>query len=76
MPAAKDGKYDEAISEYRQSLAIWPVPAAYEGLGFALLAKDDTTGAIDSFRSALKIMPDYRRVFITTSLFALAKHAI
>jgi len=68
-----DGKFDEAIAQYRQSLAIWPVPAAYEGLGFALLAKDDTTGAIDSFRSALKIMPDYARFHYDLAL-ALAKH--
>jgi tetratricopeptide (TPR) repeat protein len=54
-----DGKFDEAISEYRQSLAINPVPAAYEGLGLALLGKGDTAGATEPFRQALAMMPDY-----------------
>jgi len=54
------GRFDEAITHYRQSLLIKPDnPGAHYSLGFALQSKGSLDEAIAHYRCALQLNPDY-----------------
>jgi tetratricopeptide (TPR) repeat protein len=54
------GRFDEAISHYRQSLLIKPDDAgAHYSLGFALQSKGSLDEAITHYRRALQLDPEY-----------------
>ncbi|HAR41315.1 MAG TPA: hypothetical protein DCS07_01580 [Bdellovibrionales bacterium] len=57
---AEDGKVDEAMVHYRESLRIRPAnPAAHNNLGVALKGKGQIEEAINHFVEALKIRPGF-----------------
>ncbi|WP_437186072.1 tetratricopeptide repeat protein [Planctomicrobium sp. SH668] len=54
-------KAAEAIADYRQVVQKAPEnPMAYADLGFALFFTKDYSGALDSFRTALRLNPNLR----------------
>ncbi len=54
------GRFDEAIHEFRQAVALKPNYAdAYVNLGVALSNKGDLDGAADQFRLALTLEPKH-----------------
>jgi len=57
---ASQGKLDEAIYQFRESIRISPGYAkAYNNLGNALLYQGRLEEAIASYREALRLNPDY-----------------
>jgi len=58
------GFSDEAISTYRQAIALKPDYAeAYYNMGIALKAKGQFDDAIKSYRQAIAIKPDYAETY-------------
>lgn len=57
-------RYDEALKNYRQALAIDPSYAeAHNNLGGALKDKGDFTAAIESYRAAIRLKPEYAEAY-------------
>ena len=57
---ASEGKLDEAIHQFRESIRISPDYAkAHNNLGNTLLYKGRLDEAIASYREALRLNPDY-----------------
>jgi tetratricopeptide (TPR) repeat protein len=57
---ASQGKLDEAIYQFRESIRISPDYAkAYNNLGNTLLYQGRVDEAIASYREALRLNPDY-----------------
>jgi Flp pilus assembly protein TadD len=56
---AAQGRFDEAIDQYRHALALKPtIDRTHSLLGSALLARGDRAGAIEEFHTALSLNPD------------------
>jgi tetratricopeptide (TPR) repeat protein len=55
----RQGKYDEAIEKFRESLALFPLfPTAQQGLGDAWLAKGEVAQAAAHYEEALRMNPN------------------
>lgn len=55
----EDGRIDQAIGRFQQAVEIYPrVYNGYPSLGYALLAKGDSYGAIDAFGRATSLFPE------------------
>lgn len=54
-----EGKYDEALQNLNQSIAVFPTSTAYYYQGQALQAKGRLQEAGDAYRRALRISPQY-----------------
>jgi len=70
------GKVDEAISHFYQSIKIFPnCPDVHNSMGLALLEKGKLDGAITYFTNALKLKPDYldAQLSLGTALAAQGK---
>jgi len=63
----KQGRYDEAIAQYREALRLYPgntvarrdLAAAYNDRGVALAGQGRLAEALEEFREALRTRPDY-----------------
>ncbi|NJL28971.1 MAG: tetratricopeptide repeat protein, partial [Thermoanaerobaculia bacterium] len=55
----RQGKLPEAIAAYRQSIALFPDPIAFNNLGVTLRQVGDQAGAIDCYQQALKLNSNY-----------------
>ena len=55
---ARDGKYDDAIETYNQSLEKIENPMVYYNRGVAYMNKGDNENAIRDFTKAIEIKPD------------------
>ncbi|MBD2089388.1 tetratricopeptide repeat protein [Microcoleus sp. FACHB-1515] len=55
----RQGKLQEAIAAYRQSIALSPKPTAFNNLGVTLRQCGDQAGAIACYQQALKLNPSY-----------------
>jgi len=57
------GELADAMNEYRSVLHFEPSPilmgAAHDGIGEVLAKREDFTGAIEEFRTALRLWPDF-----------------
>ncbi len=73
----EDGRVDEAIAEYRRSLALNPDSAStHYNLGFALSVRGRRDDAIAQFRDAIRLDPDYAQAHNNLgALLRLAGHA-
>lgn len=55
----EDGRIEQAIGRYQRAVEIYPqVYNGYPSLGYALLAKGDSYGAIDAFGRATSLFPE------------------
>lgn len=55
---SKEGKYDEAIVQFHNTIQITPEPAGYYQLGVALEAQQKWSEAIKAYQEVLKLRPD------------------
>jgi tetratricopeptide (TPR) repeat protein len=66
---ADQGKLDEAISLYRQAVALKPIyPEAHFFLGRALERKKQTQEAMAEFQQALRLRPDFDSAHVMVGL--------
>jgi tetratricopeptide (TPR) repeat protein len=55
----QDGKSEEAIGEYKKSIALSPRPVVYYHLGLIYAAQADYPAAIANFDKAIALVPTY-----------------
>jgi len=56
----KEGRYQEALTEYNEALQIrGSIAPPHHGIGLIYQAQDKGAAAIDEYKSAVKIDPDY-----------------
>lgn len=54
-----EGKYDEAIENFKKSIDYYPTAEAHTFLGWSLSSVGDYEGAIDECKKAIKIDPGF-----------------
>jgi tetratricopeptide (TPR) repeat protein len=60
VKAASDGRWDEAVQDYQQAIALKPTMSeAHNNLGHLYTRQHQLGAAIEEFRAALAVKPDY-----------------
>lgn len=67
----KQGRLDEAIGEYRESLKYQPIPEAFNNLGYALARRDDFAGAYQAYQQGLRAKPNAADILANLGLLFL-----
>jgi protein O-mannosyl-transferase len=67
---AKQGRYEEAIAQYRQALKTAPDALAYFSLGTALEEQHERPKAAEAYRQTLALAPDFREAQVRLDALA------